>query len=94
MGARAVSRSTAATDELRSTATVAVCASDETVRARIEATLELAGHEVALACEHAEELLGSVERSAPSALILSVAFEPFVPVADVELLAPSSRGRR
>ena len=86
MGPRAVSRSTAATDELRSTATVAVCASDETVRARIEATLELAGHEVAFACERAQELLDRAERCAPSALILSVAFEPFVPAADVELV--------
>jgi DNA-binding NarL/FixJ family response regulator len=86
MAARAVSRAPAATDEFRSTAAVAVCASDETVRARIEATLELAGYALVLSCERTDELPDRAESCAPSALILAVAFEPFIPAADVELV--------
>src|SRR5438309_2125703 len=73
-------------DEVLTAAQIAVCAPDETVRARIEAVLELAGHEVAVACNSTPELLDRARHADPALVVLAFAFEPFIPAADVELV--------
>jgi DNA-binding NarL/FixJ family response regulator len=86
MGARAVSRTTTSVDELRSTVPIGVCAADEAARARIEAALELGGYDVVLACGSSDELIAGAPRYEPALVVLAVAFEPFIPAADVELV--------
>ncbi|HEY1593529.1 MAG TPA: response regulator transcription factor [Solirubrobacteraceae bacterium] len=72
------------TVEPEGTATVAVCSPDRTLLARIEATLELGGYDVALACDSAHELPTAMHRESPAVVVLALAFEPFAPATDVE----------
>src|SRR5205085_133736 len=86
MGAGVAIRARTGLDELHAPGAVALCASDEAVRARIEATLELGGYEIAFGCDSTDELLEAARRCPPAVVVLAFAFEPFVPAADVELL--------
>jgi len=79
-------------DELHAPGAVALCASDEAVRARIEATLELGGYEIAFGCDSTDELLEAARRCPPAVVVLAFAFEPFVPAADVELVGDELAG--
>jgi DNA-binding NarL/FixJ family response regulator len=72
------------TDEIPGT--VAACAMDGTALARIEATLELGGYDVVLACDSTRELIEGVRREAPAVVVLAFAFEPFTSSEDVELV--------
>ncbi len=76
----------AGTEARPDTATVAVCAADGTSLARIEATLELGGYDVAVACDSTRELVEGVRREFPAVVVLAFAFEPFTSAEDVEVL--------
>jgi DNA-binding NarL/FixJ family response regulator len=69
--------------DLGGSAPIGVCAADDGVRGRIVSTLELAGHELALACDSGDELIADAERCGPALLVLAVAFEPFSPADEV-----------
>lgn len=60
-----------------------MCASDEAVQARIAATLELAGRDVVLACESADELIAKARECEPSVVVLALSFEPFSSAPEV-----------
>jgi DNA-binding NarL/FixJ family response regulator len=77
---------TGGTDEPQSIANVAVCAADPTLLTRIAAALELAGHEIALACDSTPELVAGVRREIPDIVVRAFAFEPFTSTEDVERL--------
>jgi DNA-binding NarL/FixJ family response regulator len=85
-GAGAASDAITGTDELPGNTAVAVCATDETSLARIEATLELGGYDVVLACESTRDLVAGVRLQAPTVVVLAFAFEPFTSSEDVELV--------
>jgi len=79
MGAGSGHRTRTTADELRGPATIAVCAADETVRARIEATLELGGYDAVVTRDSTDELIGAARRYEAALVVLAFAFEPFVP---------------
>jgi DNA-binding NarL/FixJ family response regulator len=83
MGARAGNRAGQDRDEVRPSDSIAVCAADEIVRARIEAALELAGYEPVLVCDSFEELIEEVRRTGPSLAVVGYAFEPFTPATEL-----------
>jgi DNA-binding NarL/FixJ family response regulator len=68
---------------MRPSQSIAVCAADEIVRDRIEASLELGGYELALACGSPDELIEGIRRTSPSLAVVGYAFEPFMPAADL-----------
>jgi DNA-binding NarL/FixJ family response regulator len=88
MGARPGNRIETAAQPSRATR-IAVCAADETLRARIEAALELAGHEIAPVCEAVDELVTDQHDSGAELVVLGLAFEPFVAPESVELIRDS-----
>jgi DNA-binding NarL/FixJ family response regulator len=83
-GAAAASRESTRTNEPEAAASVAVCATDGTSLARIEATVELGSYDVTFACDSIVELLAAVRRQQPAVVVLASAFEPFTPAADIE----------
>jgi DNA-binding NarL/FixJ family response regulator len=85
-GAGAASGAMIGTDERHGTGSIAVCATDGTSLARIEAALELGGHDVGLACDSTSELVAGVRREIPAVVVLAFAFEPFTSADDVELV--------
>lgn len=86
MGARAGNRIKSTTRPARGPVRIAVCAADDTLRARIETALELAGHEVVLACEAVDEFAVGTRVSVAELAVLALAFEPFVAPENVELI--------
>src|SRR5882757_9289005 len=87
MGAGTGSGTRTTADELRTTAPVFVCATDEAMRARIEAALELGGYAHVTACGSTGELIEEARRHRPALVVLAFAFEPFIPDAEVELIS-------
>jgi DNA-binding NarL/FixJ family response regulator len=83
MGAKAASRAKAESDEWRAEPQIAVCASDEAVRARIEMALELGGYELALLIESPDELAEGAQPSEMSVVIMTYEFEPFMAAGEV-----------
>ncbi len=85
MGARQGNRIDSAAQPSRAIR-IAVCAADETLRARIEAALELAGHEIAFVCDTVDELLSDTHDSSAELVVLGLAFEPFAAPEAVDLI--------
>jgi DNA-binding NarL/FixJ family response regulator len=83
MGAGVRNRLKDRADSVCTGAAVAVCAQDDTVRARIAATVELSGYELVLGCERAEELRDGAPSCDPALLVLALSFEPFTPDTEV-----------
>src|SRR5258707_7680817 len=79
MGAAAGSRSNPSGDAVPGSTAIALCAADETVRARIAAALELSGYELAFGCETVEELIVGAPLCNAELLVLALGFEPFTP---------------
>jgi DNA-binding NarL/FixJ family response regulator len=84
MGAQAGNRINSAPE--RESVRIAVCAADETLRARIEAVIELAGLEVVLVCEAVDELVAGTRDVVSELAVLALAFEPFESPHDLELI--------
>ncbi len=84
MGARAGKRIDSAAEPSPRAARIAVCAADATLLARIEASLELAGYEVASACETVDELVAGTLESGAELAVLALSFEPFAGSDDVQ----------
>jgi DNA-binding NarL/FixJ family response regulator len=75
MGAGRGSRSEQRADDGR----IALCAADETIRARIEAALAFGGYETAVTGTTVEELIDTARQTPPALQILACQFEPFMP---------------
>jgi DNA-binding NarL/FixJ family response regulator len=89
MGAGAGQPISDAADQLSAAAPIAACAADATMLARIEAALEIAGHELVLACGSADNLADGIRDEAAKLAVVALEFEPFGPSEDVELIRAS-----
>jgi DNA-binding NarL/FixJ family response regulator len=67
-------------------ARIVVCSSDETLRARIEEILTLAGHQIADVSSSLESLVTAAPLSNLQLVVLVSDFEPFSPGADIGLV--------
>jgi DNA-binding NarL/FixJ family response regulator len=56
------------------------------VRARIEAAIELAGHELVLGCDSVGQLVAGIRDSGAELAVVALGFEPFAAPAEVELI--------
>ena len=74
-------RSTNRAADARRHATIAVCAPEESIRARIVTALALAGYELSLACSEFEELTAAATDAELSLVVLAHDFEPRQPSA-------------
>jgi DNA-binding NarL/FixJ family response regulator len=83
MDVEAASRAKAGSDQWRAEPQIAVCASDEALRARIEMALELGGYDLALLIESPDELIEGAQLSEMSVVIMTYDFEPFMAAGDV-----------
>lgn len=86
MGAGPGHRTTTTEAEPPTSAPILVSGADETVRARIEATLELGGYRSVLACRSTEELIDAAREYDPALVVVAFAFEPFSPAGEIELV--------
>lgn len=69
-----------------SSARVAVCVSDEAIRARIEELLDEAGHEVVDVSTSLEALIAAAAVTGPQVVVLVSALQPFRPSHEIRLL--------
>jgi DNA-binding NarL/FixJ family response regulator len=67
-------------------ARISVCASDETIAARIEDSLTLAGHQIVAVSSSLEGLVSAASPKSPQLVVLVTSFGPFAATAEARLV--------